>query len=165
MTLTRPAVGSTGWGGAVNDNFLTLEQWCNQIALSGNPKPVAGAAAQSLLVRILGSCCFGTIPPGWPPLRPWSVTGQRTIGKSATKTLLTILVQWAGWCFILRGCERWKFGKVTFRSFTLGIRSGSCPSLSIGPWLWGGRLLVIVVTVVQWIWRARSWPSWIPVPR
>jgi hypothetical protein len=32
ISLTKPVVGSTGWGPAVNGNFQTLEDFCNNVA-------------------------------------------------------------------------------------------------------------------------------------
>ena len=31
MSLTEPVIGSTGWGAAVNLNFATLEDFCNNV--------------------------------------------------------------------------------------------------------------------------------------
>lgn len=48
MTLTQPVVGSVGWGAAVNLNFQTLEDFCNNVASALlNAVPVMGGDSGS----------------------------------------------------------------------------------------------------------------------
>ena len=67
MSLTQPAVGSVGWGPAVNLNFQSLQDFCNNV----------GGVLTAVVPDLIGDAGLG----GVRGLAPAPAAGDAAAGK------------------------------------------------------------------------------------